>query len=361
MDKRYWSPGIRDLKPYVPGEQLKIDGLIKLNTNENPYPPSASVLKAINDAVTGELRRYPDAGGRALRMAIAQKHKLSEEQIFVGNGSDEVLGHIFLGLMKNGQPVLFPDISYSFYPVYCGLYGIDYRMIAVDENFEIDIDDYRQPNGGIIITNPNAPTGIALPLSRLRELVAVNPDSVVVIDEAYVDFGGESTAPLINEFDNLLVVHTFSKAYSLAGLRVGFAMGHPVLIAALNVVKDCFNSYPVDRLALAGAEAAIKDIDYFKENIRKILKNRNKLTADLTNLGFEVLPSETNFVLAHHPRIQAKDLCARLRDRKILVRHFPLPRISDHLRITVGTPEECNTLALQLNEIIFQTTNSKLA
>jgi histidinol-phosphate aminotransferase len=348
----FWSTGIDQLKAYVPGEQPQSDGWVKLNTNESPYPPSLRALQAIRDVVNEKLRLYPDPNGTALKAAIATYFELGSDQVFLGNGSDEVLGHVFQGLLKHTLPILYPDISYSFYPVYCGLYGIDYQQLPLTAGFEVDVADYRQPNGGIVLPNPNAPTGIALPLDKLRALLDHNPDSVVVIDEAYVDFGAQSAVPLIADYDNLLVVHTLSKSRALAGLRVGYALGHPTLIEALARVKDSFNSYPLDRLALVGAQAAIEDRAYFEKITQAVVHSRDWLTAELATLGFETLPSSANFVFTHHPQRPAAWLLAQLRERHILVRHFAKPRIDGHLRISIGTQHECEALIAALQQIL---------
>jgi histidinol-phosphate aminotransferase len=348
----FWSPGIRGLKAYVPGGQPQADGWLKLNTNECPYPPSLRALQALRDAVTEKLRLYPDPNGSALKGAIAKHFKLSPAHVFLGNGSDEVLGHTFLALLKHDKPILYPDISYGFYPVYCGLYGIAHTPVPLNARFEVNVADYRVPNGGIVLPNPNAPTGVALPLSGVRDLLEHNRESVVVIDEAYVDFGAQSVVALIPEFDNLLVVQTFSKSRALAGLRAGFALGHPALIAALDTVKDSFNSYPLDALALAGAQAALDDNAYFEKITNAVAQSRDWLTAELATLGFETLPSQANFVFTHHPARQAAWLAAQLRERRILVRHFAKPRIDDYLRISIGTQPECEALVQSLQQIL---------
>jgi histidinol-phosphate aminotransferase len=348
----FWSPGIRGLKAYVPGEQPQADGWLKLNTNECPYPPSLRALQAVRDAVTEKLRLYPDPNGSALKGAIAKHFKLSPAHVFLGNGSDEVLGHTFLALLKHDKPILYPDISYGFYPVYCGLYGIAHTPVPLNARFEVNVADYRVPNGGIVLPNPNAPTGVALPLSGVRDLLEHNRESVVVIDEAYVDFGAQSAVALIPEFDNLLVVQTFSKSRALAGLRAGFALGHPALIAALDTVKDSFNSYPLDALALAGAQAALEDNAYLEKITNAVAQSRDWLTAELATLGFETLPSQANFVFTHHPARQAAWLAAQLRERRILVRHFAKPRIDGFLRISIGTQPECEALVQSLQQIL---------
>lgn len=349
---RFWSKIVRDLEPYVPGEQPKIDGLIKLNTNENPYPPSPKALEAIRRATDETLRLYPDPVSAELRETIAATFDLGSENIFVGNGSDEVLAHTFMGLLKQDGPLLFPDITYSFYPVYCGLYGIGAKKIPLGDDMSVDIEAYPGPAGAIILPNPNAPTGIALPLADIRKLAEADRNRLLVVDEAYIDFGGESAAALVPEFDNILVIRTFSKSYSLAGSRVGFAIGQRPLIDALERVKDSFNSYPLDRLAQVAATAAWKDRDWFEATRSRIIMSRNQLTTDLTELGFEVLPSSANFVFARHPEHEGAKLAASLRAEAILVRHFNKPRISDYLRITVGTEDECSRLIEVLRKML---------
>jgi len=349
---RYWSQVVQGLTPYVPGEQPKLANLIKLNTNESPYGPSRRVLEALRAEVGDSLRLYPDPASDRLRAAIAKYHGLTPAHVFVGNGSDEVLAHVFLGLLKHDKPVLFPDITYSFYPVYCGLYDIACEQLPLNAAFEIAVDDYLKPNGGIVFPNPNAPTGCLVPVAEVERLLRGNTESVVVIDEAYVDFGGESVLPLVSRYPQLLVTHTLSKSRALAGLRVGYAIGHPDLIEALNRVKDSFNSYPLDRFAQAGATAAIEDDDYFKAMCRKIILTKQKLVMDLQGLGFEVLPSAANFVFARVPGRDGGDIAAKLRERSIIVRHFRKPaRIAEFMRITVGTDEQCAGLVEALREI----------
>ncbi|MHB8226791.1 pyridoxal phosphate-dependent aminotransferase [Acidithiobacillus sp.] len=284
-----WSDCIRSLEPYSPGEQSSIAQLIKLNTNENPYPPSPAVLGALQSAANADLRLYPDPDGKALKQTIAEMHGLTQTNVFLGNGSDEVLAHAFRALLKHGRPILFPDVTYSFYPVYCALYGIEFEAVPLDEAFQVNVLDYVRPNGGIVLPNPNAPTGIAVGLLQLRSLLEQCPRSVVVIDEAYVDFGAESAASLVKDYSNLLVIQTLSKSRSLAGLRVGFAIGHPSLVEALNLVKGCFNSYPLDRLALAGAEAALRDTRYFETTRHQVMESRGWLASELKTLGPEFI------------------------------------------------------------------------
>lgn len=348
----YWSAVVRGLTPYVPGEQPKLANLVKLNTNENPYGPSQRALAAMAAEVADTLRLYPDPNADRLKQAIAARCGVTPREVFVGNGSDEVLAHVFLALLKHERPVLFPDISYSFYPVYCGLYDIRYETVPLDEAFAIRIADYAKPNGGIIFPNPNAPTGRALPLADIERLARDNAESVVVIDEAYVDFGADSAVGLVGRYPNLLIVQTLSKSRSLAGLRVGFAVGHADLIEALERVKNSFNSYPLDRVAIAGAVAAIEDVEHFDTTRRAIMSGRKKLVGDLVALGFDVLPSQANFVFARHPRRDAGELAKALRERSIIVRHFRQARIDQHLRITVGTDEQCRTLVSALRELL---------
>lgn len=349
---KYWSPIVSRLKPYVPGEQPRMANLVKLNTNESPYGPSQSALVAIRMAAGADLRLYPDPLALGLRQSIAERHGVMAEEVFVGNGSDEVLAHAFAALLKHDQPLLYPDISYSFYPTYAGLFGIDAVEVPLNDAFRIDIADYRRPSGAIILPNPNAPTGIGLPLAEIEMLVAEHPEQPVVVDEAYIDFGGESAIPLVPKYANLLVVQTFSKSRALAGLRVGFAIGQRPLIEALERVKDSFNSYPLGRAAQAGATAAIKDEAWFEETRARIIATRAELTRELEKRGFEVLPSLANFVFARHPGHPGQTLAAKLRERAVIVRHFAKPRIEDFLRITIGTNEECGRLIAALDEIL---------
>ncbi|MDP3678072.1 MAG: histidinol-phosphate transaminase, partial [Methylotenera sp.] len=347
---KYWSDIVHKLTPYVPGEQPKLDNLVKLNTNENPYGPSPKVITALKLEAADTLRLYPDPNSDALKAAIAEVHHLNANQVFVGNGSDEVLAHVFQALLKHSRPLLFPDITYSFYPVYCGLYNIEYQTMPLAEDFTINVDDYDQPNGGVIFPNPNAPTGIPLALAEIEKLLKKNTQSVVVIDEAYVDFGTESAVNLINRYPNLLVTHTLSKARSLAGLRVGYALGSPELIEALIRVKDSFNSYPIDRFASAGAIAAMQDTAYFEKTCSQVIATRETLIKDLLALGFEVLPSGANFIFAKHKTRDGAELSAKLREHNIIVRHFKSPnRIAPYLRITIGTDAQSETLLTALS------------
>ena len=348
---KFWSPFVKALVPYVPGEQPKLTNLVKLNTNENPYGPSPKALAAMQAELNDNLRLYPDPNGERLKRAVADYYHVRPEQVFVGNGSDEVLAHVFHGLFQHGKPLLFPDVTYSFYPVYCGLYGIDYETIALDEYFQIQVADYARPNGGIIFPNPNAPTGCLLALEAIEQLLQVNPDSVVVVDEAYIDFGGESAIALVDRYPNLLVTQTLSKSRSLAGLRVGLAVGHPDLIEALERIKNSFNSYPLDRIAIAGAAAAFEDREYFEKTCQQVIASREAVTAAMQALGFEVLPSAANFIFARHPQRDAAALAAGLREHGVIVRHFKLGRIDQFLRISVGAPEQNQALLDALKRI----------
>lgn len=352
---RFWSPLVHDLVPYVPGEQPKIDNLIKLNTNEHPYGPSPRALEAIRHATNDTLRLYPDPNADALKTALARRFKVQPGQVFVGNGSDEVLAHAFMALLKHEAPLWFPDITYSFYPTYCGLYGIAHKLVPLADDFSLRADDYLpragERAGAIVFANPNAPTGMPLALAEVERIVAGNPDAVVLVDEAYVDFGGETAIGLVDRYPNLLVVHTFSKSRSLAGLRVGYAIGHADLIAGLERVKNSFNSYPLDRLTLAGAVASVEDEAHFQRSCQQVMRTRSSLVSSLHGLGFEVLPSAANFIFARHPAHEGAPLAARLREHAILVRHFAKPRIGQYLRITVGTDAQCARLVEVLSSL----------
>ena len=352
MSQAYWSPLVKTLVPYIPGEQPKVANLIKLNTNENPYPPSPLALQAMQQAVGEGLRLYPDPDASALKQAIADYYGVERQQVFVGNGSDEVLAHAFMAFFKQDQPILFPDISYSFYKVYAGLYEVDYQTIPLNEQFQIAVDDYQQPNGGIIFPNPNAPTACLLPLVAIEQVLKANPDRVVIIDEAYIDFGGQTAISLVNQYPQLLVVQTLSKSRSLAGLRVGLAVGQAHLIEALERVKNSFNSYPMDKVAIAGAVAAFEDKAYFQQTCQAIIDSRIWLTSQLEQMGFEVLPSAANFIFARHPQHDATQLALALREQAIIVRHFKQPRIEQFLRITIGKEEDNQALVKVLQKIL---------
>jgi len=354
---RFWSRLTHDLRPYVPGEQPRMSGLVKLNTNESPFGPSPRVLEAIRGEAADSLRLYPDPQANALRAALATYHQVRPEQVFVGNGSDEVLAHAFCALLKHDAPLLFPDITYSFYAVYCRLFGIAYQAVPLDQIMQIRVADYRRPAGALILANPNAPTGVALSRAEIVTLLEDHPDAPVVIDEAYVDFGAESAIALIASYPNLLVVQTMSKSRALAGLRVGYAIGDTELIEALIRVKDSFNCYPLGRPAQAGAIASLADEAYFQQSRARVIESRERLNRGLLRLGFEVLQSSANFVFARHPAHGGAALAAALRHRAVIVRHFAAPRISDYLRITVGTDAQIDQLLSALSDI-FRSDNS---
>ena len=349
---RYWSDFVKQLQPYTPGEQPKISNLTKLNTNENPYGPSSEALAAMQRLLNEDLRLYPPPNADDLKDSIANYYGLEAGQVFVGNGSDEVLAHVFNGLLKQDAPLLFPDISYSFYPVFCQLYDIQFSKIPLADDFSIDISDYQRPNGGIIFPNPNAPTGRLLDLQVIEQLLQANSDSVVVVDEAYIDFGGVSAVPLIAQYDNLLVVHTMSKSRSLAGMRIGYAMGNAELIEGLERVKNSFNSYPLGHLQIAAAVASFNDQDYFEQTTARVIASREQLTEQLQELNFEVLPSKANFVFARHQQQNAEQLASELRSRGIIVRHFKQERIDKFLRITLGSEQKNQLLVQALTEIL---------
>lgn len=352
IDTRLWSSKARNLSPYVPGEQPQHNNLCKLNTNENPFPPSPKVGEAIAKVLeqqASDLRLYPAPESDDLRAALAKAYHLDTNQVFVGNGSDEVLALVFASFFMKERPLLAPDISYSFYPVYAQTFGVDLVQIALEEDFSIDPDAYRQPCSGIIIANPNAPTGLLLSLADIRKLASEHTNAVIVIDEAYIDFAqikeGDvdaqvSAVSLINEYDNILVTQTFSKSRSLAGLRVGMAFGNASLIEALTRMKNSFNSFPLDKLAQAGATASVLDADYFEQMRQQVIDLRQSLTAELTALDYNVLPSHANFVFARPKEGNAIAVASALREQGIIVRHFNKPRINEYLRITVGTAEQ---------------------
>ncbi|MFN3521427.1 MAG: histidinol-phosphate transaminase [Phenylobacterium sp.] len=349
---RYWSALAHGLEPYTPGEQPRIEGLVKLNTNESPFGPSPRALAAIRAAADDALRLYPDPQAGALREALGAYHGVTADEVFVGNGSDEVLAHAFAGLLKHEAPLLFPDVTYSFYPVWAQLFDVAWAAVPLDEAMGVRLADYRRPAGAIILANPNAPTGVALSRAEIASLLAEHPDIPVVIDEAYVDFGGETAIPLVAEHPNLLVVRTMSKSRGLAGLRVGYAIGDKALIEGLTRVKDSFNSYPLGRPAQAGALASVEDEAFFRETCAAVIAGRERMRAGLETLGFAVLPSAANFVFARHPAHDGAALAAALRERAVLVRRFNAPRIADFLRITVGTDAQTDRLLAALAEIL---------
>lgn len=349
---KLWSPRVGDLAPYVAGKQLSIPNLVKLNSNENPYGPSPKVLAAIQQEASDKLRLYPAPDGTQLKEALAAYHGVAVDELFVGNSSDEVLAHAFQAFFVQELPLLMPDLTYSFYPAYCRLFGIRHETVPLNYAKGIQARDYDRPCGGIVFANPNAPTGLPLALAEVEAIVRSHPDCVVLVDEAYVDFGGESAIPLVKTYPNLLVVHTFSKSRSLAGLRVGYAIGHPELITGLTRVKNSFNAFPLGHLAIAGAVASLEDEAYFQEKRALLIATRERLAAQLEELGFDVTPSATNFLFVQHPRMEAVPLAAALLERAVLVRHLQQPGAERHLRISIGTPEECGLLLAALREIL---------
>ncbi|MVF14198.1 histidinol-phosphate transaminase [Ketobacter sp. MCCC 1A13808] len=347
-----WSNLVQNLDPYVAGEQPKDKTYIKLNTNENPYPPSPKVMQAIQSVTASDLRLYPDPDASSLRTAIAEYYAVSPTNIFVGNGSDEVLGFAFVAFFKKENPLYFPEITYSFYPSYCRLYEIRYRQCAMANDWSIQFDDIGDSPGGIVFPNPNAPTGMLLSLQQIESLVKRYQDIVIVVDEAYIDFGGDTAIELTQTYSNLLVVQTCSKSRSLAGLRVGYAVGHPNLIAALERVKNSFNAYPLDAIAIRAATASFEDQVYFEQCCNQIIETRDWFTAQLNALSFQVLESKSNFVFARHTQVEAKHLSKSLKEKAILVRHFSSPKIDNYLRISIGTREDMEGLIDSLGSIL---------
>lgn len=335
-----WKKNLRDIEPYVPGEQSKDRDIVKINANENPYPPSPKAVEALKNFDTDRLRFYPQANATALKQAIANFYEVKAENVFVGNGSDDVLALAFQAFFNGDKPIAYPDITYSFYPVWCRLLGIEYVNYPLDENFRINVEDYKAKNGGVVIPNPNAPTSIGEGREFVEKLMEYNRDSVIIIDEAYCDFGGVSSVPLISKYENLLVTGTFSKSRSLAGMRIGFAIGSKTLIDTLEAVKNSYNSYTVDALSIAMGIEAMKDVEYFNETISKIIATRTKVTEELRLLGFEVLDSQTNFIMATHEGYNMKEMFEYLKENKIFIRYFNQPRINKYVRITIGTDEE---------------------
>lgn len=351
---RAWEKNFRKVEPYVPGEQPKLDKMIKLNTNENPYPPAPGVLKAMNEFDVDKLRLYPDDKSDILVEALANYYQVDKNQVFVGVGSDDVLGMAFLSFFNSDKPILFPDITYSFYKVWAELYKIPYETPTLDENFRINREDYYKENGGVVIANPNAPTGIYEDLTFIEDIIQHNQASIVIVDEAYIDFGGKSAIELVDRYDNLLVVQTFSKARSMAGMRIGYCIGNKDLIKVINDVKYSYNSYTMNQISLYLGVEAVKDDAYFRENLEKIMKERERTIVELKKLGFTCTDSKTNFVFASHKTVTAAELLEMLRKQNIFVRNFASnPRISNYLRITIGTREEMDSLLVAIREYVM--------
>ena len=347
-----WKRNLRNIEPYIPGEQSKEKDIVKLNANENPYPPSPKVAQAIKDFNTDALRFYPEASSTKLKNAIAEFYGVTAENVFVGNGSDDVLALAFQAFFNSELPIAYPDITYSFYPVWCRLFDIKYKNYPLDENFKINVEDYREKNGGVVIPNPNAPTSIGEDENFVRKLMEYNSDCVVIIDEAYCDFGGTSSVPLISEYENLLVTGTFSKSRSLAGLRIGFAIGSKTLISTLEAVKNSYNSYTVDMLSLEAGAAAMQDTEYFYKTVDMIIKTRTRLTEEMRSLGFKVIDSSTNFIMATHSDYDMKEMFEYLKSKNIFIRYFNQPRIDKYVRITIGTDNEIDRLLEAIKDFL---------
>jgi histidinol-phosphate aminotransferase len=350
---KYWSNIIKKIEPYVPGEQPQDKHFIKLNTNENPYPPSEKVIRAIKNAANEDLRLYPDPTCNSLKKTVADYYNLKKEQIFVGNGSDEILAFSFLAFFNPGDTIFFPDITYDFYQVYASLFRINYRKIPLDNNFNIPIEKFYEANDGIIIANPNSPTGIVIQVDLIENILKKNPNKIVIIDEAYIDFGGESSINLINKYPNILIIQSLSKSRSLAGLRIGIALGDKDLIEGISRVKNSINSYTVDRIALIAAEEAFKDKKYFEKIRNKIIIERDMISRKLRGLGFKVLDSKANFIFISHPEVHALQLFNELRENNILVRYFNQPRIDNFLRVSIGTDSDMEYFCSVLKDFLY--------
>lgn len=346
--EKLWTENLRKIEPYVPGEQSEDKDIIKLNANENPYPPSPMAEQAIKEFNADSLRLYPNANATELKQALADYYNVKTNNIFLGNGSDDVIAVAFQALFNSDLPIVYPDLTYSFYPVWCSLFNIPYKTYPVDDDFRINVEDYKEKNGGVIIPNPNAPTSIGESTDFVENLLEYNQDSVVIIDEAYVDFGGKSSVELTKKYENLLVTGTFSKSRSLAGLRIGFAVGSEKLISVLEAVKNSYNSYTIDSLSIKAGKASILDDEYFKETCRKVIATREYVTAQMREMGFKVLDSSTNFIFATKDGCSMKDMFEYLKTKKVYIRYFSIPRIENYVRITIGTDEE---MAIFLREL----------
>lgn len=350
---REWTKNLRNIEPYVPGEQSKDKDIVKINANENPYPPSPKAAEVLKSFDTNKLRFYPSANSTKLKEAIAKYYKVDVSNVFVGNGSDDVLAVAFQSFFNSEKPIVYPDLTYSFYPVWCSLFGIKYKNYPVGDDFRINPEDYKEKNGGVVIPNPNAPTSLGEGLDFVEKILNYNQDSIVIIDEAYVDFGGTSSIPLIDKYENLLVTGTFSKSRSLAGLRIGFAIGSKALIDVMEAVKNSYNSYTVDSLSIEMGAASIEDDEYFKSTCKKVIKTRERVTLELEKLGFDVLDSQTNFIFVTHNKHNMKSLFEYLKTQKVFIRYFSLPRIENYVRITIGTNEEMDIFLEKTKEFIL--------
>ena len=354
MSERLWRKNLINIETYVAGEQPDSEDIIKLNANENPYPPSPMVQKVISEFDTEELKKYPSMDASVLREAAAEYYGLEKKNVFAGNGSDDVLAAAFRAFFNSDKPIVYPDITYSFYPVWCSLMNIPYKTFPVGDDFKINVEDYYAPNGGVVIPNPNAPTSVELSRDKITDLLDHNRDCIVIIDEAYVDFGGQSSVELIKKYDNLVVTQTFSKSRSLAGMRIAAAFADPELISYMDAVKDSYNSYPVDSIAAAVAAAALKDREYFEETKRNIIRTRNNFIVALRSMGFKVPESRTNFVFCTHPEFNARDIFEYAKSKNIYIRYFNKPRIDNYLRITIGTDRQMKALEEVLREFIIK-------
>ncbi|MDE6723407.1 MAG: histidinol-phosphate transaminase [Eubacterium sp.] len=352
--EKLWKKNLRDIEPYVPGEQSKEQNIVKINANENPYPPSPKVIEAIQNFDNSNLRFYPDANAYAFKKAVAEYYDVEIENVFLGNGSDDVIALCFQAFFNSDKPIVYPDITYSFYPVWCRLFNIPYKTYPLQNDFRINVEDYKEENGGVVIPNPNAPTSLGEGQDFVEQLMEYNQDSVVIIDEAYVDFGGFSSAPLTKKYENLLVTGTFSKSRSLAGMRIGYAIGSKELISVLEAVKNSYNSYTVNSISMAVGTAAIEDKAYFNETVSKVIATRERITEELRSLGFIVLDSQTNFLFATNEKLNMKDYFEWLKTQKVFIRYFNLPRISNYVRITIGTDEEMDIFLAKTKEYLNQ-------
>lgn len=350
--EKLWTKNLRKIEPYVPGEQSKDKNIVKLNANENPYPPSPRVLDAIKDFDCSALRLYPNANATELKQALADYYNVDVKNVFLGNGSDDVIAIAFQAFFNSDLPIVFPDLTYSFYPVWCSLFNIAYKTYPVDDSFRINVEDYKESNGGVVIPNPNAPTSLGEGREFVEKLLDCNQDSVVIIDEAYVDFGGTSSIPLVNKYENLLVTGTFSKSRSLAGLRIGFAIGSERLISVLEAVKNSYNSYTIDSVSIKAGVASILDDEYFNSTCEKIIATRQRVTDEMRNLGFTVLDSQTNFIFATRDDLSMKNLFEHLKTKKVFIRYFSIPRIDNYVRITIGTDNEMDIFLKELKEYV---------
>ncbi len=350
--EKLWTKNLRDIEPYVPGEQSSDKNIIKLNANENPYPPSPMALEVVKKFNIDELKKYPNANSTPLKQALADYYNVDIKNVFVGNGSDDVIAIAFQALFNSDLPIAYPDLTYSFYPVWCRLFNIPFKTYPVDDDFRINPEDYKEKNGGVVIPNPNAPTSIGEGLDFVKKIMEYNQDSVVIIDEAYVDFGGVSSVPLIGEYENLLVTGTFSKSRSLAGLRIGFAIGSERLISVLEAVKNSYNSYTVDSLAVEIGRASVLDDEYFKDTCKKIINTRQRVTEEMRELGFKVMDSSANFLFATHSALSMKEMFEYLKEKKVFIRYFAVPRIDNYVRISVGTDDEMDVLMKEIRGYI---------